>query len=95
MPNPKSGTVTTDIAGAIAEIKAGKVEFRADKTGIIHTSVGRASFSEDDLQENVAHLVTVLLRAKPSTVKGQYVKSIYLSATQSPGIRLDPGNFAA
>jgi large subunit ribosomal protein L1 len=95
MPNPKSGTVTTDIAGAIAEIKAGKVEYRADKTGIIHSSVGRATFSAEDLQENIDHLITVLLRAKPSTVKGQYVKSIYLSATQSPGIKLDPSNFSA
>jgi large subunit ribosomal protein L1 len=94
MPNPKSGTVTADIAGAIAEIKAGKVEYRADKTGIIHSSVGRASFSEDDLRENVAHLIHVLLRAKPSTVKGQYVKSIFLSTTQSPGVKLDPGNFS-
>jgi len=93
MPNPKSGTVTPDIAGAIAEIKAGKVEFRADKTGIIHSSVGRGSFSADDLRENVAHLIHVLLRAKPSTVKGQYVKSIFLSATQSPGVKLDPGHF--
>jgi large subunit ribosomal protein L1 len=95
MPNPKSGTVTTDIAGAIAEIKAGKVEYRADKTGIIHSSVGRASFSADHLRENVAHLITVLVKAKPSTVKGQYVKSIFLSATQSPGVKLDPGHFQA
>jgi large subunit ribosomal protein L1 len=69
MPNPKSGTVTTDIAGAIAEIKAGKVEYRADKTGIVHSSVGRGSFSAEDLRENVAHLMSVLVKAKPSTVK--------------------------
>ncbi len=93
MPNPKSGTVTNDIAGAIAEIKAGKVEYRADKTGIIHSSVGRGSFSAEDLHENVAHLIAVLVKAKPSTVKGLYVKSIYLSATQSPGVKLDPGHF--
>jgi large subunit ribosomal protein L1 len=95
MPNPKSGTVTADIRGAIAEIKSGKVEYRADKTGIIHSSVGRGSFTAEDLEQNVTHLMTVLLRAKPNTVKGQYVKSIFISSTQSPSVRLDPSSFSA
>jgi large subunit ribosomal protein L1 len=93
MPNPKSGTVTMDIKSTVEECKAGRVEYRADKTGIVHTSVGRASFSVDDLQENISHLMGVLIKAKPSTVKGQYVKSISLSSTQSPGVRLDLANF--
>jgi large subunit ribosomal protein L1 len=95
MPNPKSGTVTPDVAAAIKECKAGKVEYRVDKTGIIHTSVGRVNFQVDSLRENIGHLVTVILRAKPSTVKGQYVKSIHLSTTQSPSIKVDPGAFSA
>lgn len=95
MPNPKTGTVTADLKQAIAEIKSGKVEYRADKTGIIHNSVGRASFTADDLQENLHHLIIQILRAKPSSVKGQYVKSISLSATQTPGLRIDPSHFSA
>lgn len=95
MPNPKSGTVTADVKQAVAEFKSGKVEYRADKTGIIHTSVGRANFSAEDLKVNVDHLMSVLLKAKPSTVKGQYVKSIYLSATQTPSLRLDTSKFAS
>jgi large subunit ribosomal protein L1 len=95
MPNPKTGTVTADVKGAIAEIKSGKVEFRVDKTGIIHNSVGRASFSATDLQENLNHLVTQIMKAKPASVKGQYVKSISLSATQTPGLRIDPSHFSA
>jgi large subunit ribosomal protein L1 len=94
MPNPKSGTVTIDVRQAVQEFKSGKVEYRADKTGIVHTSIGRASFTAADLQANVDHLMTVLMRAKPSTVKGQYVKSIHLSATQSPSLRLDPSKFS-
>ncbi len=95
MPNPKTGTVTADIKQAIAEIKSGKVEYRADKTGIVHNSVGRASFSVDDLKENLNHLILQVLRAKPATVKGQYVKSISVSATQTPGVRIDPSHFSA
>ena len=93
MPNPKSGTVTADLKLAIAECKAGKVEYRADKTGIIHSTVGRASFPVDDLKENLDHLMGVIIKAKPATVKGQYVKSVYLSATQTPSVRLDPASF--
>ena len=95
MPNPKTGTVTADIKQAIAEIKSGKVEYRADKTGIVHNSVGRASFTVDDLKENLQHLIVQVLRAKPATVKGQYVKSISISATQTPGVRIDPSHFSA
>jgi large subunit ribosomal protein L1 len=94
MPNPKSGTVATDIKATVEECKAGRVEYRADKTGIVHASVGRAHFGIEDLQENIHHLMGVLIKAKPSTVKGQYVKSIAVSATQSPSVRLDLANFS-
>ena len=93
MPNPKSGTVTLDIKNAIEECKAGKVEFRADKTGIVHSTIGRASFPVEDLRENVEHLMGVLLKARPATVKGQYVKSAFISSTQSPSLKLDLGSF--
>jgi len=93
MPNPKSGTVVVDVRQAVSEAKAGKVEYRADKTGIIHSSVGKAHFSADDLRENLFHLMDAIIKARPSSVRGQYVKSIYLSATQSPSVRLDPSAF--
>ena len=94
MPNPKSGTVTADIAPAVTECKAGKVEYRADKTGIVHLSVGRASFTVEDLNDNVNHLMGILIKAKPASVKGQYVKSIYLSTTQSPSVKLELSSFS-
>lgn len=94
MPNPKSGTVTLDIKGTVEECKAGRVEYRADKTGIVHASIGRASFGLEDLQQNIEHLMSVLIKAKPSTVKGLYVKSIAISSTQSPSVRLDLANFS-
>ena len=94
MPNPKSGTVTADIKGAVQEAKAGKIEYRADKTGIVHASVGRANFSAEQLRDNITHLINVLLRVKPSSVKGHYVKSIHLSSTQSPSLKLDSNNFS-
>jgi large subunit ribosomal protein L1 len=94
MPNPKSGTVTMNIKGAIAECKAGKVEYRADKTGIIHTTIGRANFPVADLKENVEHLMGVIIKARPATVKGQYVKSVFISSTQSPSVKLDPSGFS-
>jgi len=94
MPNPKSGTVSFDIAGTVKEFKAGKVEYRADKTGIVHTTIGRAGFPVDDLMENLTHLMTVLLKARPASLKGQYIKSVYVSTTQSPSVKLDPGAFA-
>jgi large subunit ribosomal protein L1 len=93
MPNPKSGTVTQQVGQAVREAKAGKVEYRADKTGIVHLSVGRVSFSLDQLKENVDHVMGALLKARPASVKGQYVKSAYLSSTQSPSVKLDVASF--
>jgi large subunit ribosomal protein L1 len=90
MPNPKSGTVSANIGGAIKEIKAGKVEYRLDKTGIVHTIVGKASFAETQLAENVATLLDAIVRAKPSASKGTYLKSITLASTMGPGVKLDP-----
>ena len=88
MPNPKSGTVTMDIENTVKEIKAGKIDFRVDKTGIIHTGVGKASFEFEKLKENVQTLLKTILRLKPSTAKGTYLKSICLSSTMGPGIRI-------
>jgi len=90
MPNPKSGTVTPNIGAAIRDIKAGKVEYRLDKTGIIHTIVGKASFEEDQLVENVATLLDAIVRAKPAAAKGTYLKSITMTSTMGPGVKIDP-----
>jgi large subunit ribosomal protein L1 len=95
MPNPKTGTVTPDVAKAVLEVKAGKVEFRVDKTGIIHAPVGKSSFSANKLVENATSLITAVLKAKPSAAKGKYVKSATLCATMSPGISLDVTEMAA
>jgi len=89
MPNPKTGTVTTDIAKAIREIKAGKVEFRVDKTGIIHAPVGKMSFTGDALVANAHALVDSIVKAKPSAAKGKYLRSVTLSSTMGPGVRID------
>ncbi len=89
MPNPKTGTVTADIARAVKEIKAGKVEFRVDKTGIIHAPVGKISFASDSLVANAHALVDSIVRAKPSASKGKYLKSVTVSSTMGPGIRID------
>ena len=89
MPNPKTGTVTFDVAKAIREVKAGKVEFRVDKTSIIHTPVGKASFSSEKLYENARTLIDAILKAKPSAAKGKYVRSIFLSSTMGPSVRVD------
>ena len=89
MPNPKTGTVTPDIAKAVKEIKAGKVEFRVDKTGIVHAPIGKASFPTQNLVENAHALVDSVVRAKPSAAKGKYLKSVTLSSTMGPGIRID------
>ncbi len=89
MPNPKTGTVTVDVAKAVLETKAGKVEFRVDKTGIIHAPVGKLSFTAIKLVENASSLITAVLKAKPSAAKGKYVKSATLCSTMSPGIALD------
>ena len=89
MPNPKSGTVTQDVTKAIGEIKAGRLEFRVDKTAIIHTAVGKASFSDQKLLENTKALVAAIIKAKPPTAKGKYFKSVYMSTTMSPSMRID------
>jgi len=89
MPNPKAGTVTQDVAKAVGEIKAGRLEFRVDKTAIIHSAVGRISFDEKRLIENTHAFVTAVLRAKPATAKGKYLKSVYMSTTMSPSVRID------
>ena len=90
MPNPKSGTVTNDVAAAVKEVKSGKIDFKVDKTGIVHTSIGKVSFSADQIYDNANEIITTLLRLKPSAAKGTYVKSIYLSSTMSPSIKIDP-----
>jgi large subunit ribosomal protein L1 len=89
MPNPKTGTVTTDVASAIAEIKAGKVEFRADKTALVHVPVGKLSFPIEKIQENAMTVITSVVKAKPSAAKGKYIKRIILSSTMGPGIELE------
>src|SRR5436309_3512357 len=95
MPNPKTGTVTTDIRNAVGEIKAGKVEFRVDKTGVIHAPVGKVSFATDKLLENTNSLIQAVLKAKPSAAKGKYVKSATLCSTMGPGVQLDVTAFNA
>jgi large subunit ribosomal protein L1 len=89
MPNPKAGTVTTDVAKAVQEIKAGKVEFRVDKTGIIHAPVGKLSFGTDPLRDNAEALIGAVLKAKPSAAKGKYVRGVSVSSTMGPGIQVD------
>ena len=90
MPNPKAGTVTFDLARAVREIKAGKIEYRVDKFGILHVPIGKASFSEQALLENFTALMTAVVRAKPPASKGQYLKSVSLAGTMTPGISIDP-----
>jgi len=93
MPNPKSGTVTMDITRAINEIKAGKVEYRVDRTAIVHCPIGKASFGKEKLSENLMSLMDAVVKAKPAAAKGTYVRSVALSATMGPGIRLNPVRF--
>ncbi|MGA8574286.1 MAG: 50S ribosomal protein L1 [Candidatus Cybelea sp.] len=95
MPNPKAGTVTANIGGAIRDIKAGKVEFRLDKSGIIHTIVGKASFDEAHLVENITTLLDAIVRAKPPTAKGTYLRSVTLASTMGPGVKVDPNRVKA
>ena len=90
MPNPKSGTVTMDVAKAVKEVKQGKIDFKVDKTGIVHASVGKVSFSPEAMADNVREFVGTLVKMKPATAKGTYIKSIYLSSTMSPGVKVDP-----
>lgn len=90
MPNPKSGTVTMDIGKAVTEVKAGKIDFKVDRYGIIHTTVGKVSFTPEQLVDNVKEFVSMVMKLKPSAAKGAYVKSVFLSSTMSPGIRIEP-----
>ncbi len=90
MPNPKSGTVTMDVAKAIREVKAGKIDFKVDKTGIVHTSIGKVSFTPEQIAENAKEFMATIQKLKPSAAKGTYVKSVYLSSTMSRGIKIDP-----
>jgi len=89
MPNPKSGTVTNDVANAVKEVKAGKIEFRVDKTGIVHTSVGKLNFETDKLVENAKAFINTIIKLKPSSSKGQYVKSLFLSSSMGPGLKIN------
>ncbi len=89
MPNPKTGTVTMDVAKAVKEVKGGKIDFKVDKTGIIHASIGKVSFEADKIAENANELINTVVKLKPSTVKGVYIKSIFLSSTMSPGVAID------
>ena len=95
MPNPKAGTVAIDVAKAVQEIKAGKVEFRVDKTGIIHAPIGKLSFGTDKLKENADALIGSVIKAKPSAAKGKYVKGVSISSTMGPGIKVDEAGVAA
>ena len=94
MPNPKAGTVTMDVAKAIADIKAGKIEYRLDKANIVHVPVGKVSFTEDQLQANYDAVIDAILKAKPSTIKGQYLKSVTLATTMGPGIHVTTAKYS-
>ena len=89
MPNPKSGTVTMDVAKAVEEVKKGKIDFKVDKNGIVHSSIGKVSFSPEQMSDNVKEFINTLIKLKPATAKGTYIKSIYLSSTMSPGVKVD------
>ena len=89
MPNPKSGTVTMDVAKAVEEVKKGKIDFKVDKNGIVHSSIGKVSFTPEQMQDNAREFVNTLIKLKPATAKGTYIKSIYLSSTMSPGVKVD------
>ena len=95
MPNPKSGTVTNDVANAVKEVKAGKIEFRVDKTGIVHTTLGKLDFEIDKLLENAKAFITTIIKLKPSAAKGQYVKSLFLSSSMGPGLKISRDEITA
>jgi len=95
MPNPKTGTVTMEIGKAVQEVKAGKIDFKVDKYGIIHASVGKVSFEQDQLIENAKELISTIIKLKPSSAKGTYMKSVFMSSTMSPGIRIDQKSISA
>ncbi len=90
MPNPKTGTVTMEVGKAVQDVKAGKIDFKVDKFGIIHTAIGKVSFSAEQIEENAKEVMSTIIKLKPSAAKGTYVKSIYLSTTMSPGVQVDP-----
>ena len=90
MPNPKSGTVTMDVAKAVREVKQGKIDFKVDKTGIVHASIGKVSFTPEQMRDNANEFINTLIKLKPATAKGTYIKSIYLSSTMSPGVKVEP-----
>lgn len=90
MPNPKSGTVTNEIGNAVREVKAGKIDFKVDKSGIIHTSVGKVSFTPEQIKDNAREFINTIIRLKPTSAKGTYLKSIHISSTMSAGIKIDP-----
>ena len=89
MPNPKSGTVPMDVAKAVREVKQGKIDFKVDKTGIVHTSIGKVSFTPEMIAQNAKEFLSTIVKMKPAAAKGTYLKSIYLSSTMSPGIKID------
>jgi large subunit ribosomal protein L1 len=93
MPNPKAGTVTMDVAKAVKDIKAGKIEYRLDKTNIVHVPVGKVSFTEEALMENFKAIMDAIIKAKPSALKGQYLKSITLTSTMGPGVKISTAKF--
>ena len=94
MPNPKTGTVTNDVAAAVAEVKGGKIAFKVDKAGIIHASIGRVSFGPEKITENSQELINAIIKAKPATAKGTYLKSVFMASTMSPSIAIDTKTFA-
>ena len=95
MPNPKTGTVTLEVGKAVTDTKAGKIDFKVDKTGIVHTSVGRVSFPVENIMDNVKEFMSTIMKLKPSSSKGTYVKSVFISTTMGPGIKLDSSKFSA
>jgi len=90
MPNPKTGTVTMDVAKAVSDVKAGKIDFKVDKAGIVHAPIGKVSFSTDKIADNASELIQTLIKLKPTSAKGTYIKSIFISSTMSPGLAIDP-----
>ena len=95
MPNPKSGTVTMDVAKAVEEVKKGKIDFKVDKNGIVHSSIGKVSFTAEQMRDNAKEFISTLIKLKPATAKGTYIKSIYLSSTMSPGVKVEPKSVEA